>query len=61
MIFYLTSLVQKAKNEDRKAAMKWHPDKNPDNPKAAEKFKGKLRPFPSRLGQWSDDANGGLL
>lgn len=25
----------------RKAALKWHPDKNKDNPKAAEKFKGK--------------------
>jgi DnaJ homolog subfamily B member 4 len=24
----------------RKAALKWHPDKNKDNPKAAEKFKG---------------------
>jgi DnaJ-class molecular chaperone len=25
----------------RKAALKWHPDKNKDNPNAAEKFKGK--------------------
>ena len=25
----------------RKSALKWHPDKNKDNPKAAEKFKGK--------------------
>lgn len=24
----------------RKAALKWHPDKNKDNPKASEKFKG---------------------
>jgi hypothetical protein len=24
----------------RKAALKWHPDKNKDNPQAAEKFKG---------------------
>jgi hypothetical protein len=24
----------------RKAALKWHPDKNKDNPNAAEKFKG---------------------
>jgi hypothetical protein len=26
----------------RKAALKWHPDKNKDNPQAAEKFKGKV-------------------
>lgn len=25
----------------RKGALKWHPDKNKDNPQAAEKFKGK--------------------
>jgi len=25
----------------RKGALKWHPDKNKDNPNAAEKFKGK--------------------
>jgi DnaJ family protein B protein 4 len=24
----------------RKSALKWHPDKNKDNPKASEKFKG---------------------
>jgi DnaJ-class molecular chaperone len=24
----------------RKAALKWHPDKNKDNPAAVEKFKG---------------------
>jgi DnaJ-class molecular chaperone len=24
----------------RKAALKWHPDKNKDTPNAAEKFKG---------------------
>lgn len=29
----------------RKAALKWHPDKNKDNPNAAEKFKGKRHPF----------------
>lgn len=26
----------------RKMALKWHPDKNKDNPQASEKFKGKL-------------------
>jgi len=26
----------------RKAALKWHPDKNKDNPQASEKFKGGL-------------------
>jgi len=26
----------------RKAALKWHPDKNKDNPNASEKFKGWL-------------------
>jgi len=30
----------------RKAALKWHPDKNKDNPQALEKFKGKLDPQP---------------
>jgi DnaJ family protein B protein 4 len=29
----------------RKAALKYHPDKNKDDPKAAEKFKGKLLPI----------------
>jgi curved DNA-binding protein CbpA len=35
----------------RKAALKWHPDKNKDNPKASEKFKGmfSFRPVPSRF------------
>jgi DnaJ family protein B protein 4 len=27
----------------RKAALKWHPDKNKDNPQASEKFKGKQK------------------
>jgi len=32
----------------RKAALKWHPDKNKDNPNASEKFKGKCpHPYPS--------------
>jgi len=26
----------------RKAALKWHPDKNKDNPNASEKFKGNI-------------------
>lgn len=26
----------------RKAALRWHPDKNKDNPSASEKFKGTL-------------------
>lgn len=29
----------------RKAALKYHPDKNKDDPKAAEKFKGEYVPF----------------
>lgn len=33
----------------RKAALKHHPDKNKDNPKAAEKFKGNLLPLPFLL------------
>lgn len=28
----------------KKAALRWHPDKNKDNPKAAEKFKGMSTP-----------------
>jgi hypothetical protein len=32
----------------RKGALKYHPDKNKDNPSAAEKFKGKVNSlFPS--------------
>lgn len=30
------------RKEYRKAALKYHPDKNKDDPKAVEKFKGKL-------------------
>jgi DnaJ-class molecular chaperone len=30
----------------RKAALKWHPDKNTDNPNAAEKFKGTYQQSP---------------
>ena len=33
------SRMQAIANPRRKAALKWHPDKNPDNPKASEKFK----------------------
>jgi DnaJ family protein B protein 4 len=34
----------------RKAALKFHPDKNKDNPKAAEKFKGTFRLAHSPIG-----------
>jgi DnaJ-class molecular chaperone len=30
-------------------ALKWHPDKNKDNPQASEKFKGKLGALPRHL------------
>ncbi len=51
----------------RKAAMRWHPDKNPDDPAASDKFKevsaayqllsdpGKRRAFDS--GRWGLNAN----
>jgi DnaJ family protein B protein 4 len=31
----------------RKAALKHHPDKNKDNPEAAEKFKGTFQAYPA--------------
>lgn len=43
----------------RKAALKYHPDKNKDNPAAAEKFKGELPLISSSLRLLStlDDEN----
>ena len=38
----------------RKLAMKWHPDRNPDNPKAEEHFKEAKEAYPSLSALCSD-------
>ena len=42
-MFLNTGMRVKADILCRKAALKWHPDKNRDKPDASEKFKGKPR------------------
>mgnify|MGYP001940494093 CR=1 FL=1 len=46
-----TATQDEIKKAYRKAALKWHPDKNKDNPQAMEKFKGMFNssgPYPVR-------------